>query len=658
MPHVAKNVQDALIEYAQYILTQHKESEEYINKMEAVDKAYALYKENIDSITGVIHGEGIDAATAPAGVFNSPSTTPPVIVAQVDSMVGYLSEVFLSGTPLFPIVSSPSNREDAATLEAVFDDHSKLGGYPRQLLMLIRDSIKYNLGAVELDWTAIPQYDVMDELIAPGKNKIKRNAAHFTKLTRMDLYNTIWDRNTNPGDISAEGDYAGHISILSRQKLKRLLNSLSDEKEGMNANEALASYITSDAPNYRLHPQISNFISARKPISTNWEAFLQGGIQSNNDDGRKHIIGNYELLKIYARLCPSDIGIPGPARNTPQIYQFQIINGSILISVKRIVSAFDYLPILFCQPFEDGLGYQTKSTAESSLPIQEAAGTLFNISFNAARRAVSDRALYDPNAISQKDINAPVPAPKIPVKLNQLLGRPISDAYHQIPFDPRGTEGAMQSGMQIVSFGRELSGLNNPMQGQFQKGNKSVQEWRDTMGGADSRLRLPALAMENQLFGPLKEILKFNIFQYGEDSVVISQRTGEEMAVKIQELRQKVLTFQVADGYTPKSKLASTEAIIQIMTMISQSPILQQTYGTMLPSIVAHLAQLMGVKGMSEYAPQANAPQAPLLGIEDKTKQANPNFLDNIQENDLRQQELAAREQGLQLRQQELGAKQ
>lgn len=177
------------------------------------------------------------------------------------------------------------------------------------------------------------------------------------------------------------------------------------------------------------------------------------------------------------------------------------------------------------------------------------------------------------------------------------------------------------------------------------------------MGGADSRLRLPALAMENQLFGPLKEILKFNIFQYGEDSVVISQRTGEEMAVKIQELRQKVLTFQVADGYTPKSKLASTEAIIQIMTMISQSPILQQTYGMMLPNIVAHLAQLMGVKGMSEYAPQANAPQAPLLGVEDKTKQANPNFLDNIQENDLRQQELAAREQGLQLRQQELGAK-
>jgi hypothetical protein len=105
MPQVSKQVQQNIIEYAKYILQAHKENEEYWNKMEAIDTAYALYKTNIDPITGTVHGEGIDAATTPAGVFNSPSTTPPVIVAQVDSMVGYLAEVFLSGSPLFPIVS-------------------------------------------------------------------------------------------------------------------------------------------------------------------------------------------------------------------------------------------------------------------------------------------------------------------------------------------------------------------------------------------------------------------------------------------------------------------------------------------------------------------------------------------------------------------------
>jgi len=60
--------------------------------------------------------------------------------------------------------------------------------------------------------------------------------------------------------------------------------------------------------------------------------------------------------------------------------------------------------------------------------------------------------------------------------------------------------------------------------GSFQKGNKSVQEWNDTMGGSDGRLRLPALTLEHQVFNPLKNILKLNIFQYGDDAELVSQR--------------------------------------------------------------------------------------------------------------------------------------
>ena len=177
---------------------------------------------------------------------------------------------------------------------------------------------------------------------------------------------------------------------------------------------------------------------------------------------------------------------------------------------------------------------------------------------------------------------------------------------------------------------------------------------RDTMGNADARLRLPALALEYQFFVPLKEILKFNIFQYGEDAVVSSQRTGQIMEAKVSEMRQKVLSFRVADGYTPKSKLASTEAIINLTQMISQSPILQQAYGMMLPNIVAHLAQLMGIRGMEEYNPQVQQ------AAENEENQISPemspvgDLARVMQENDLRQQELAAREQGLQLRQEEL----
>jgi hypothetical protein len=141
------------------------------------------------------------------------------------------------------------------------------------------------------------------------------------------------------------------------------------------------------------------------------------------------------------------------------------------------------------------------------------------------------------------------------------------------------------------------------MQGQFQKGNKSVKEWNDTMGGADGRLRLSALTLEFQVFMPLKETIKLNIFQYGQDVVTVSQRSGKELFAKISALREKVLTFRVADGYTPKSKLAATDSIVQLMQLLGQSQPLQIAYGAYLPAMFSHLAQLMGVRGLEEYAP-------------------------------------------------------
>jgi hypothetical protein len=593
------DAQTKLKEFFARVITEHSKYNDYFNKMEVIDTAYARYVTNTDPTTGIVTGEGIDAATQPVGVVNMPSTTPPVVVSQVDSMVAYLADVYLSGYPLFPVVSNPSNKKEAEQLEVMMDDHALLGGYARQILMFFKDGIKYNISALEADWTAIEQYSVSDTLLDPGTKVVKKDNKSYTKLKRLDMYNTIWDRTVAPGDISAEGDYAGYVTMLTRTKLKRMLNRLGNDNEVFNIKEAIAS--VGGESIYRQHPQISEYVSSRKPTSgMDWGRYITGA--SSKDSG----IGtdNSELFTLYARIIPKDFGMVVPMENTPQIWKFLYVNQQVLVQAKRIISAYDYLPILFGQPIEDGLGYQTQSIAEANIPFQEAAKTLFNIRFNSARRAVSDRALYDPDLISQSDVNAPVPAAKIPVKTNRLdSGRRIVDAYHPIPFDPRGTDTAIQDGMMIVNFGKELSGLNSPMQGQFQKGNKSVQEWNDTMGGADARLRMPALTLEYQVFYPLKEIIKLNIFQYGQDAILTSQKSGESVEVSIANLKKKVLAFRIADGYTPKSKLASTDAITMLMQMATQSPVLQESMGPAMPQVFGHLAQLLGVRGLEEYLP-------------------------------------------------------
>lgn len=595
--------QKAILEYCQRVLTEHNKFSDYLHKMEAIDIAYARYQDNKD-VNGVASGQGIDAATTPVGVINLPSTVPPVVVSQVDSMVAYLADVFLSGYPIFPVVSNPTNKDYAEQLETLIDDHATLGGYARQLLLFFRDGVKYNLSAIETEWTSIYQYSILQDLLK-GK-KMDKTAKKYTRLKRLDPYNTVWDHNVNPGDVSLEGDYAGYIELVSATKVKRFLNRLSTEGKAFNVKEALGSGLNNNqdgASHYRVHPNVSDYVAARKPLDgMDWYQYITG-LNDNNKSAIK--TGNFEIFRLYARIMPSDFFLFGPESKTPQIWKFVIINNSVVVQAERIISAYDYLPILFGQPLEDGLGYQTQSIAESNIPFQTAATTLFNIRFNSARRAVSDRALYDASLISSADINAPVPAAKIPVKSNSIDGsKSIRDAYHQIPFDARGTEAAFQDGMAIVGFGKELSGLNSPQQGQFQKGNKSVREWTDTMGGSDARLRLPALTLEFQVFMPLKETLKLNIYQYGENTEVVSQKDGTYLQIDIEQLKTKVLSFRVADGYTPKSKLASTEGIVQLMQILGQSQQLQQQLGPMLPGMFAHLAQLMGVRGLKEYIPQ------------------------------------------------------
>jgi len=510
--------QRTVIDFAQGVLTAHRSQGELQLKMNEIDVAYARYKEYGDT-----PNNGVDTRNTPCGnVFNDDDVTPPLVVSQVDSYTAYLADVFLSGYPLFPVVSNPSNKKYAEQLETLLDDHATLGGYVRQLLLFLRDGVKYNYSAIEVEWDSIDQFSTVGDFESGTGRKIDRTKKSFTKIKRLNMRNVVRDTDVPVGDIAEQGDYAGYVELISKTKLKRLLNKLTASNDVYNADKVLAANTGNySSSSYVDDPLISNYVTSMGvgKNGVDWDAYFDADKTSSSRGASYGTM--YEKFTLYARIMPSEFGITAPQKNTPQIWKFIIINGSIMIAAKRIISAYDYLPILFGQPIEDGLGYQTQSVAEGEIPFQKAASTLFNIRFAAARRAVSDRAIYDPSYITEKDVNSKGPAPKIPARIGALANKKLSDVYHQLPFDNRGLENVMSDAQMIVGFSKELHGLNGPKQGQFQKGNKSVSEWNDTMAGSDNRLRLPALCLEHQVFSPLKSILALNIFQYGDDAVVI-----------------------------------------------------------------------------------------------------------------------------------------
>lgn len=596
--------------YLQNVLEYHRKGQaEFRNKLEAIDVAYARYK-----VAEQENGTDTVATQTRAGI-NADDIEVPVVIGQVDSFVGYLADVYLSGYPMFPVVSAPDDRKEAEMLESIIDNHATLAAYPRHMLMSFRDGIKYNFMPIEHCWEPLYEYSLIADMLKPTQSaQLKQNTQYVTKINRLDPYNTVFDRRVPPAKVCYDGEFAGYIDIMPRIPLKRFINAWS--KSGRLYNIGAINDITGNMSPQDFYftdlPTINSMLSTKnaRPGDFDWTNYLnatpQGKVKKTLQSG------TYERFVCYARIIPSEFMMSDvPQPNSPQIWKFVMINHTKLLYAEKIYTTYDALPILIGQPLEDGFELQTQSIGESQITMQEAMSTLFNIRFNAARRAVSDRALYDPTLINEADVNTTLPAPKIPVRLSGLNEKGFDQAYHQIPYDARGTDTVLQDLRMVSEFSDKLSGLNQPQQGRFQKGNKSVREWEDTMAFSDNRARLPALTVEFQVMLPIKYQIKLNIYQHGVQGNFQNFKTGDVYNIDantLETMKQKVLSLSIADGFTPKSKVASTDFLAKLLETVAQVPLLQSTWGQALPGMFAHLAQLGGVRGLEQYLPKMTNP--------------------------------------------------
>lgn len=615
----SKDTQKSLVQYAKICLDLHRKRTDWRYKLEFIDIAYARYNALRNNANGVdvIHNSAVDEAGDICCGINQDELVVPIVVSQVDAYVGYLSEVFLSGYPIFPVVSDPDSMDQAEQLQAIIDDHSIRGRYPRQILLGLKDDVKYNFSATEIDWCAQDDYTVLSTIESAKQQgkKLDLTSSSFNKLNHWNVYNTLFDYRVHPVDVPYLGEWAGHIEIVSRVQLIKDLKYYAASGFGYNNNLSLKSKLTADgADNYlgyfREQPQISEIYTKKNWRALgmiDWISYLTGEDATNRRLASMSDI--YEKLTLYVRLIPQEHKADNvPNKDVPQVWKLIFINHEELVFAQRVFSIYDTIPVYFTQMIEDNFDLQTQSIAEASIPFQEAASKLFSIRMNGARRAIMDRALYDPGLINSADINAPFPAPKIPVRDNALLmGKTLEQAYRQIPFDSRGTETVISDMGQVVGMADKLQGINQPVQGQFQKGNKTRKEWDDTMQGSANRMRLCALGIEYQKFLPVKEQIKLNIYQYGVSGTFQNQQSGMTYKIDaqtLQAIREKISHFKLADGYTPAEKLASSDVLAQGMQMINQSPVLQQGLGPMLPQIWIHLMSLGGVTGLKQYMPK------------------------------------------------------
>lgn len=525
--------------------------------------------------------------------------TVPVVMPQVESALGYLVNVFATGLPIFGVAGDPSTEGAAQQMETILAENSIRGRWARELTMFFRDGLKYNLHALECDWEQCTNATVVTDASAPNSAKPKNVLWAGNVVRRMDPYNMFFDPRVHPAEIHEKGEFAGYIKLFSRIQLKEYINNLFNKVDKATVKRAFesgpppgatASNIT---PYLYYVPQLNPFptIAPQNVNGTtfDWMNWVTAA-GSKNANGIRYT-NVYQVTKMYARILPSDFGFKVPSENTPQVWKFIIVNGSVVLLAERLTNAHNYIPMFFGQPIEDGLDYQTKSYAQNVMDLQDIASTAWNGWIASKRRLIGDRVLYDPSKIREKDINSTDPAAKIPVRPS-AYGKPLGEAVYQFPYHDEQTNSLVVGANAVVGMANLVNGQNPAQQGQFVKGNKTRSEYDDVMGHGNDHNQIMGIAIEMQVFTPMKEVLKLNTLQYQPEGVIYNVAQNKQVKIDPVELRKQAVHFKVSDGMTPTEKELSTDEFTTALQAMAANPQLGAGY-----NVGDIFSYLMSVRG-------------------------------------------------------------
>lgn len=578
----------------------------YNIRSQLMQRDFAYYREN-DLSTEELRAK---AANQTGDKKKMRNVVVPVVMPQVESQLAALTDVFLTGYPIFGTVAPPGNEDAMASFDATIADNSTRGGWVAELMQCMRDGLKYDLGAVEVVWEKKNIFSITTPELAnmtEGTKTEELYQGNFIK--RLDPYNLILDTRVSPDKNHIDGEYGGYTECISRITLKRRFDNLAkvNNKLTMNFKEAFESgsaTVTNGAQDAGYFiPTINP--DALLPVAqrTEHDWMQWSGLASIRSNNTIAYHNSYEYTTLYARILPSDFGMRVPNTGTPQIWKFIVINRSVVVYAERQTNAHDYLPIVVCKPTNDGMAWQSKSFAENAVPYQDLSSALMNSAMASQRRKVYDRLFYDPTRIRKQDIENVDPVARIPVK-NSQFGKGFEGAVSAVPYHDEGVAEVIQMSQSIVSMAEIAVGQNRVQQGQFQKGNKTRREFDTVMSNASSRQKMSAVALEYSFYVPIKEILKSNMLQYQPPTTLMNPTDNSKIDVDPSKWRTAMITFTLSDGLMSSEKLASLDVAGTVIQAATQIPMVSQQYDVM--GIIEHTWDLQGIHWVRDYKRDAN----------------------------------------------------
>lgn len=529
------------------------------------------------------------------------NVTIPIVMPQVESALGYLTSVFLTGYPIFGSIAPPEFSDAIAQMDTIIGENSVRAGWPQELMKTLRNGLKYDLGVCEVTWETKKTYNIG----TPQVSQITAGSVDETTyagnvIKDLSPYNTILDTRVSPDRNHIEGEFAGYTELVSAVALKQRMDEL-DINCTMNFRSAFESPSTVGAPGNNSTGYYVPMINPSALVPSAQTTFSWGNffaVAGSDKDNSIKYQDAYEWTVLYIRLIPTVFGITGAGRNHVQIWKFIVINQSVVIFAQKQVNAHSLLPIIACKPSNDGMMWQSKSFAQNAEPFQYVASALTNSAIESQRRKVYDRIYYDPLRINKKDIDNTSSVARIPVK-NSNYNKDISSAVYAAPYRDEGVSDILSFSQNVTQMAEIANGQNRVQQGQFQKGNKTRQEFDTVMQNANSRQQMSAIALEYSFFTPIKEIIKSNILQFQPPISLVNSKSNSKVTVDPTVLRKAMMSFKLSDGLLPTSKMVGSEVFTTVLQTAQAIPAIQAEYDLM--GMITYQLELQGADWLSDF---------------------------------------------------------
>lgn len=499
----------------------------------------------------------------------------PIVRVHSNAARTYLSETFLEGYPLFAVAAKKQYMDAAQMVEAVIALQQRDNGWVAELSKFHLDIAKYNLGAIYTKW----------------------DQAKGTKLKHLSVYNVGFDVRVPVNEMAERGEFVYFNEVISRIEFKQMvLDATAANSSYINIPQALASTPTvgGDDWSYFNVPMVDPTAlttAGSGDVSNNgvnWVAW----VNNTNVKGNSPKPQSYVLTRLYARILPSEFKmVTAEAPNTPQIYEFLIINGRVLISYKKVDSQHGMLPVIIAQGNDDALGLQTRGVGGNASPFQQISTSMWAAHTNSLRRKLTDRVVYDPTKIDEAQINNPNPSAKIKIKPG-ATGIPLNQIIMQLPFNDNSTN-MIQESKEVFALANQMNGQNAASQGQFQKGNKTRFEYQDVMSNASGDNREVARTLESVFYSRIKKIILSNIVQYMQPTEIASLTGDDTVKFDPITVRDANIRFAMPDGLQSVQEMLSEDGIKNALNTLATVPAIGEDYRV--GDVFSHLMQLQGV---------------------------------------------------------------